>query len=69
MQRSNEGSLASILTGLERWGRTLDWQAHMEAAVSTLTTQQVNEALKRYLDPTAISIVKGGDFSKAGAYK
>jgi len=69
MQRSNEGSLAGILTGLDRWDRTMDWQAKMEAAVSALTVPQVNEALKHSLDPSAITIVKGGDFNKAGAYK
>ena len=29
---------------------------------------QVNAAMRRYLDPAALTIVKAGDFVKAGAY-
>ncbi len=53
----------------ERWGRTLDWDVRMEAAVAALTPAQVNEAFKRHVDPAAISIVKGGDFKKSGAFQ
>ena len=49
----------------ERWGRTLEWDAKLEAAVAALTPQQVNDAFKRHVDPAAITIVKGGDFKKA----
>jgi zinc protease len=69
IQRGNESSLIGLLGGLERWGRTMEWEAKMDAAVSALTVQQVNDALKRYVDPASFSIVKGGDFNKAGAYK
>lgn len=68
-QRTDDNNLASTLLGLEYWGRTMDWEAQVEAAVSALTPQQVNEALKRHLDPSAISIVKGGDFKKVGVYQ
>ena len=53
----------------ERWGRTLDWDAKLEAAVAALTPQQVTEAFRRHVDPAALSIVKGGDFKKANAYQ
>lgn len=69
LQRADESSLAGVLSGLERWGRTMDWDAQLEARVAALTPQQVNEALKRHLDPITISIVKGGDFKKAGVYQ
>jgi zinc protease len=69
LQRADESSLAGILSGLERWGRTMDWDAQLEAKVAALTPQQVNEALKRHLDPGTISVVKGGDFKKAGVYQ
>jgi hypothetical protein len=29
----------------------------------------VNDALKRHLDPSGLSIVKGGDFKKANVYQ
>jgi zinc protease len=69
IQRTDESNLASRLVDFEYWGRTMNWDAQFEAAVSALTPQQVNEALKRYLDSSAISIVKGGDFKKAGVFQ
>ncbi len=68
-QRTEDGSIAGILSARERWGRTMQWDAKREAAVAALTPQQVNDAFKRYVDPSAISIVKGGDFKKAGAFQ
>jgi zinc protease len=69
LQRADENNLAGALSGLERWGRTMDWDAQLEAKVAALTPQQVNEALKRHFDSAGISIVKGGDFKKAGVYQ
>ena len=68
-QRTEEGSVANLLDSRERWGRTLMWDAKLEAAVAALTAQQVNDAFKRHVNPAAISIVKGGDFKKAGTYQ
>ena len=69
MQRAEEGSIAGLLSSRERFSRTLQWDAKLEASVAALTPQQVNEAFKRHVDPAAISIVKGGDFKKAGTYQ
>ncbi len=67
--RAEEASVGGLLMARERWGRTLKWDEKVEAAVAALTSAQVNEAFKRHVDPAAISIVKGGDFKKAGAYQ
>ncbi|MGD0628397.1 MAG: pitrilysin family protein [Terracidiphilus sp.] len=67
--RTEDGQIAYTLMSRERWGRTLQWDAKLEAAVAALTPEQVNAAFKRHVDPAAISIVKGGDFKKAGAYQ
>jgi zinc protease len=69
LARADESNLASELGGLERWSRTMDWQARLEATVAGLTPEQVNAAMKRHLDAASISIVKGGDFKKAGVYQ
>jgi zinc protease len=69
VSRTEDASVAYQLIGNERWDRTLQWDAKLEAAVAALTPQQVNEAFKRHVDPAAISIVKGGDFKKAGVYE
>jgi zinc protease len=53
----------------ERWGRTMEWDAKLEAEIAALTPDQVNAAFRRHVDQKAISVVKGGDFKKAGAYQ
>jgi zinc protease len=67
--RADESAIGGMLISRERWGRTLLWDAQLEAAVAALTPQQVNDAFKRHIDAAAISVVKGGDFKKAGAYQ
>lgn len=69
VSRAEEASIASQLGSRERWGRTLMWDAKLEAAVAALTPEQVNAAFKRHVDPATVSIVKGGDFKKAGVYQ
>lgn len=66
--RADEANLGGLLGNLQRWGRTMEWQAKREAAVSALTLDQVNAAFRKYVDSKALVIVKGGDFKKAGAY-
>ena len=67
--RAEEASIAGLLSNRERWGRTMMWDAKLEAEVAALTPEQVSAAFKRHVDPAAISIVKGGDFKKVGAYQ
>jgi zinc protease len=69
VSRTEEGSIAGILSSRERWGRTMDWDAKREAAMAAVTTAQVNAAFKKYMDSLPISIVKGGDFKKVNAYQ
>jgi zinc protease len=38
----------------------------VEAKVAALTPQQVSEAFRRHIDPSTLSLVKAGDFKKAG---
>jgi zinc protease len=67
--RTEDASIANLLVARERWGRTMDWDAKLEAAVAALTPQQVNEAFRRHVNPAALSLVKGGDFKKADVYR
>jgi zinc protease len=69
LSRADDTGLPGELVDLERWGRTMDWDAQLEAKVAALTAQQVNEAMSKHLDPASISIVKGGDFKKADVYQ
>jgi zinc protease len=67
--RADESAIGGKLITREHWGRTLLWDAKLEAAVAALTPQQVNDAFRRHVDPTDITIVKGGDFKKSGTYQ
>ena len=48
---------------------TMAWDADLEKKVAALTSQQIQDALRRHLDLSAISIVKAGDFKKAASGK
>ena len=48
-------------------GRTLQWNAALEKQVAGLTVEQVNAALRKYINPAKISIFKAGDFAGAAA--
>jgi zinc protease len=37
-----------------------------EARIQALTLDQINAAFRKYLDPAGVTIVKAGDFKKAG---
>jgi zinc protease len=65
VQRSEDGSLASILMNRERFDRTMKFDEALEANVTALTLDQVNAALRKHVDPAALSFVRAGDFKKA----
>ncbi|MEI6668182.1 MAG: cyclic nucleotide-binding domain-containing protein [Acidobacteriota bacterium] len=67
--RANDSSLAFQLSDQLFAGRKLEWTAALEKKVTDLTTEQVNGALRKYIDPATLSIVKAGDFAKAAAAK
>jgi zinc protease len=64
VSRSQDASLAGTLNNYLFLNRTLQWDAAYEKAVGNLTAEQVNAAMKKYLKPDMISIVKAGDFAK-----
>ncbi len=66
VQRSQDGSLANLLMTRERFDRTMKFDAALEATVTALTVDQVNEALRKHVDPAVLTFVRAGDFKKAG---
>lgn len=60
--RSSDSGVLNLIEARERWGRTLEWDARLEAALEALTVDEVNAAFRRHIAPDAISIVEGGDF-------
>jgi len=64
--RVQDGRLVGRLLSHLDSGRTfLTWDKPFEERVLALTADQVNAALKKYLVPAKLTIVKAGDFAKA----
>ncbi len=65
VSRAQDAELMRRLTALAFTGRTLAWDAEFEKKIAALTPDQINAAMRRYIDPAKITIVKAGDFAKA----
>jgi zinc protease len=44
--------------------RDLHWDEKFEAAVKSLSAEQIKDAMGRHLDPSKMIVVQAGDFSK-----
>ena len=64
VQRTQDASLARTLATYLDEGRTMAYDRDLEAKVSALTLAQVNQGLREYLKPDAVSVVTAGDFAK-----
>jgi zinc protease len=65
LARSRDASLVGTLNNHSRLGRTMAWQAALEAKVAALTPAQIRDAMKKHIDPSKISFIKAGDFARA----
>ena len=64
-QRAQDNVLAGTWTGLLYLNRTFAFSKELDNKISTLTAADLEAAIKKYLDPAKITIVKAGDFAKA----
>jgi zinc protease len=64
--RSQDGPLAGALLTQTHNGRTMAWDADLEAKVRALTPDQIRAAMQKYLDLSKMAFMRGGDFTKAG---
>ncbi len=67
VQRSDDRSLARILSARDRDERTLAWDESLENKIRNLKADDINSAMRAVIDPSQVSIVKAGDFKKAAA--
>ena len=67
VRRTSDSSLAQLISGQTRVGRTMKFTARFEKAVNALTVDDVNAALRRHIKPERLYIVMAGDFEKAVA--
>jgi len=65
--RAQDQSLARTLNSYLFLNRTLNWDAEFEKKIAELTPEQINEAMRKYIDPSKITIIKAGDFAKTAA--
>jgi zinc protease len=63
--RAQDRELASRLSAMTYYGRTLAWDIDMEKKIAALTPEQINGAMRRHIDLAKLSIFKAGDFAKA----
>ena len=66
VSRTQDGSVANTLGLWTHVGRTMAWDAELEAKVAALTVEQVRDAMRRHLDITKMTFMKGGDFAAVG---
>jgi len=60
--RASDGFLVNTLSAQALSGRTMAYNTALEKWVTALTPADVNGIVKKYIDPSRISIVKAGDF-------
>ncbi len=62
--RSNDRQLSGKLNGYMFLNRDMKWDAAYEDKLAKLTVADVNNALKKHVDASKISLFKAGDFDK-----
>ncbi len=60
--RSSDGFLVSLFSQQAVTGRTMAYNTQFEQWVADLTPNDVNSAMRKYIDQSKITIVKAGDF-------
>jgi len=67
VNRSQDNQLAEKLSRYLFFNRTMAWDTDFEKKIAALTLEQVNAAIKKYITPDKITIIKAGDFAGAKA--
>jgi zinc protease len=52
----------NVLSSQALTGRTMAYNAQIDSWVAALTPADVNAAVRKYIDPAKISVVRAGDF-------
>jgi zinc protease len=63
--RAQDGTLAGELLSNLKTGRTMEFQKSSDEKISLLTKEQVDDALRKVIDPDRLLIITAGDFSKS----
>lgn len=69
LSRAQDRELANRLNSYLFLNRTIAFDQTFEEQIKNLTPAQVNAAMKKYITPDSITIIKVGDFAKAKSSK
>ena len=64
VSRAQDNELAGRLNNYLFIGRTLQFDADLDAKLRALTPEQIVAAMRRHIDPAKITIIKAGDFGR-----
>lgn len=67
LSRAQDRELSGRLNNFLFLNRTIAWDADLESKIKALTPEQINAAIRKYITPDSITIVKAGDFAKVKA--
>jgi len=63
--RGQDAALAARLVAYLVLDRNFEWDLSLEKKISTLTSNQILQALRRHMDLSRLTTIKAGDFSKS----
>jgi len=66
VSRSSDSGLQNLIMTREQLDRTLTWDEKIDGAIDALTLDEVNATFRKRVNAAGVSIVKAGDFKKAG---
>ncbi len=69
VSRAQDGTLAAMLNNNLYLDRDMQWSEEMETKVMALTVEEINAAMKKYLNPENMVVIKAGDFAKGREVK
>ena len=64
VNRSRDSYLASVLSSNLFLKRTMKWNEAQETKIGALTVDQVNAAMRKWIQPEKITYIQAGDFDK-----
>lgn len=67
VSRAKDNELASKLNNYTYLGRKMEFDAAFEEKVKNLSVEDVNNAFRKYIDLSKVTIIKAGDFDKKPA--
>lgn len=67
VSRAQDNSLSGTLTSYRYLGRTMAWDVEFEQKIRALTPEQIQSAMRKYITPEKLVIVKAGDFAKSAS--